>query len=585
MSEQISMPAGGGLLTLNLSVSSQAGSPLGSSGALFGGFGAVLGQQSGQGAELAAGAFLPQSGISLPQSVEDGVLPDVTMQQKMLYIAQMLEQQYGDGAELPSEITAELAHALKQFAEQQSPLSTDEVDGAISVEGVQDDMATATVVGPPILLSDLEARFGSSALSDAIKATYSEMASADVDESGSSEMFEFFKGIMGQAGAAPSALGEEGFNPVSNASFSDAQLPQRSGVESALLDAEQLARLKSDKGELDGDKAELAAQIQAQRALEDASDVAVQPLQRSVDEANKANKPVAPVVAQQTSTQPNNEKTQSTVGSPSTSDGFEGVVDTQVKKDPSIAGRMPETVDLMAANRQKEIAAELNAKSDTAVKSAASNLLPERFESALELSKQLLQKVTANEKASDGSFSQRMETLALAQNQTQQSVAMAQPSPTQKVVADAQNLMMPQQVQINTPAWKNALGERAIMVSAQNLNVAHIQLDPPELGSLSVRVHMNQDQVSLSFTSPHAHVRDAVEQSLPRLREMFEEQGLSLQDSSVDDQSADQQRREQLAEQSGGAAGGSYMSADEVGDDTGVSPSASKPLSLVDYYA
>ena len=60
---------------------------------------------------------------------------------------------------------------------------------------------------------------------------------------------------------------------------------------------------------------------------------------------------------------------------------------------------------------------------------------------------------------------------------------------------------------------------------------------------------------------------------------------MSLQDSSVDDQSEDQQRREQLAEQNGGAAGGSYMGAGEVGDDTGVSPSASKPLSLVDYYA
>jgi hypothetical protein len=578
MSEQISMPAGGGLLTLNLSISSQAGPPLGSSGVLFGGFGAVLGQQSGQEIELAAGAFLPQSGISLPQSVEDGVLPDVTMQQKMLYIAQMLEQQYGDGAELPSDITAELAHALKQFAEQQSPLSTDEIDGAVSADGVQDDMATATVVGPPILLSDLEARFGSSALSDAIKATYSEMASADADGSDSSEVLEFFKGIMGQAGAARGTLAEEGFNPAPNAGLLDAQVSQRSGVESALLDAEQLARLKGDEGER-------AAQIQAQRTVTDTSDVAVQPLQRSVDEANKANKPVTPFVAQQASTQPNNEKTPSTVVSPSISDGVEGVVDTQAKKEPPIAGRMPETVDLMAANRQKEIAAELNAKSDTAVKSTASNLLPERFESALELSKQLLQKVTANERASDSSFSQRMETLALAQNQTQQSVAMAQPSPTQKVVADAQNLMMPQQVQINTPAWKNALGERAIMVSAQNVNVAHIQLDPPELGSLSIRVHINQDQVSLSFTSPHAHVRDAVEQSLPRLREMFEEQGLSLQDSSVDDQSADQQRREQLAEQNGGAAGGSYMGAGEVGDDTGVSPSASKPLSLVDYYA
>jgi flagellar hook-length control protein FliK len=87
--------------------------------------------------------------------------------------------------------------------------------------------------------------------------------------------------------------------------------------------------------------------------------------------------------------------------------------------------------------------------------------------------------------------------------------------------------------------------------------------------------------VSVNFTSPHASVRDAVEQSLPRLREMMEEQGLQLGDSSVNDQgsesdqeSRDEGRRSQFA---GDMESGAEAVASQQNNGDG--------LSLVDYYA
>ena len=137
------------------------------------------------------------------------------------------------------------------------------------------------------------------------------------------------------------------------------------------------------------------------------------------------------------------------------------------------------------------------------------------------------------------------------------------------------------QGQMGSAPWRNALSERIMVMTAQNNQVAEIQLDPPELGSLKVRLQVGQDQVSVSFVSPHASVRDAVEQSMPRLREMMEQQGLNLGESSVNDQSSgsgEEGRQERFA-----SGNGDDMSA---GSEEQVSvASDGEGISLVDYYA
>lgn len=123
------------------------------------------------------------------------------------------------------------------------------------------------------------------------------------------------------------------------------------------------------------------------------------------------------------------------------------------------------------------------------------------------------------------------------------------------------------------------MGERILMMSAGNLQVAEIQLDPPELGSLQVRLQIQHEQVSLSFSSPHAAVRDALEQQMPRLREMLAEQGLNLENSTVAEDSG---RRDQGSGRGSGPAALLAEPADEAGSGAGVEEALS--LSLVDQY-
>jgi flagellar hook-length control protein FliK len=139
------------------------------------------------------------------------------------------------------------------------------------------------------------------------------------------------------------------------------------------------------------------------------------------------------------------------------------------------------------------------------------------------------------------------------------------------------------QQQLLSPNWGRAMGERAIMMAQHGPRTAQIQLDPPELGAMQIRIHMQGgDQVSVSFTSPNPMVREALEQQMPRLREMFAEQGLNLQDSSVADQSSQQQsgQHEQARQ---GQPGGRYGQGD-AGPNEGLALHSVK-VGLVDYYA
>jgi flagellar hook-length control protein FliK len=89
---------------------------------------------------------------------------------------------------------------------------------------------------------------------------------------------------------------------------------------------------------------------------------------------------------------------------------------------------------------------------------------------------------------------------------------------------------------VGTEGWSEAMAGRVNLLVNQRISAARIHINPPELGPIEVRVNVNNDQASVQFTSQSAQVRDALEQSIPRLRDMLESAGFSLADSDVNDQ-------------------------------------------------
>lgn len=83
--------------------------------------------------------------------------------------------------------------------------------------------------------------------------------------------------------------------------------------------------------------------------------------------------------------------------------------------------------------------------------------------------------------------------------------------------------------------FAQGLGERLVLMADNGQQSARIKLYPEHLGPLDIRVKVDDDVAKVWFHAQHGQTRDALEQALPRLREMFAEQGLQLVRSEVAD--------------------------------------------------
>ncbi|CAA9891803.1 putative Flagellar hook-length control protein FliK [Candidatus Methylobacter favarea] len=93
------------------------------------------------------------------------------------------------------------------------------------------------------------------------------------------------------------------------------------------------------------------------------------------------------------------------------------------------------------------------------------------------------------------------------------------------------------------PDWSKDLGDRIIWMNNKAVSAAEIRLNPQHLGPLSVRIDINQDQATVTFSAQHGAVREALEASVPRLREMMSSQQLNLVDVNIFQQAASDQGR------------------------------------------
>lgn len=101
--------------------------------------------------------------------------------------------------------------------------------------------------------------------------------------------------------------------------------------------------------------------------------------------------------------------------------------------------------------------------------------------------------------------------------------------------------------------WADALGQRALFMVEQQVKTAELHLNPPHLGPLEVKLALDGDKASLSFSSNQAAVREAVQQSLPRLQQVFADNGLAELNVQIHlgQQNQPQQQERQLAQEGG----------------------------------
>jgi hypothetical protein len=92
------------------------------------------------------------------------------------------------------------------------------------------------------------------------------------------------------------------------------------------------------------------------------------------------------------------------------------------------------------------------------------------------------------------------------------------------------------------PDWGRELGDRISWMANKTIQVAELRLNPARLGPVEVHIKTSQEQASIMFISPHAAVREALEQALPRLRDMMSDQHFERVNVDVSQQSFDEKQ-------------------------------------------
>lgn len=94
---------------------------------------------------------------------------------------------------------------------------------------------------------------------------------------------------------------------------------------------------------------------------------------------------------------------------------------------------------------------------------------------------------------------------------------------------------------VGSQGWDNQISQRIVYMVGKE-QAATLTLNPPDLGPVQIVLNVSNDQASVAFSAEQLEVRQALENALPRLREMMSESGIALNNATVDAGARQQQQ-------------------------------------------
>lgn len=100
------------------------------------------------------------------------------------------------------------------------------------------------------------------------------------------------------------------------------------------------------------------------------------------------------------------------------------------------------------------------------------------------------------------------------------------------------------------PSAAQQIKDRVMVQIQHKLQTAEVQLHPEDLGSMQIKLNLQQDQLSVQFIVQQGAAKEALEQQMPRLRDMLEQQGILLSEGQVEQRQAGSGHEQQQSRQS-----------------------------------
>jgi flagellar hook-length control protein FliK len=217
-------------------------------------------------------------------------------------------------------------------------------------------------------------------------------------------------------------------------------------------------------------------------------------------------------------------------------------------KDLSAASKKADLEDAGASDKaaSTNASSDLSALSGTGLKGADKSAL-EAADLSLQQARDAAQQATQQDPTA-------MAAAALAQTTQPAALEAAQAASASEQLS----------AQVGTDAWENQVGQKVVYMLGNEEQTASLTLNPPDLGPMQVVLSVSNDQANVTFSSNQLEVRQALENALPRLREMMSESGIALGNATVNAGTQDQRQAQQDSSSRGGRNYGSGKAVDGV---------------------
>jgi flagellar hook-length control protein FliK len=141
-----------------------------------------------------------------------------------------------------------------------------------------------------------------------------------------------------------------------------------------------------------------------------------------------------------------------------------------------------------------------------------------------------------------------------------------------------------QKLNLIQPEASNQLKEKMLMMVKDKVHTAEIRLDPSELGSMQIKISLQQDQMSVQFMVQQGNAKELMEQQMPKLKELLQQQGIELSQGSVQQQNQSSSGQDGGRRTAGGTGSGNGQALSEELTEPVVLPTKTTDR-VVDYYA
>jgi flagellar hook-length control protein FliK len=92
------------------------------------------------------------------------------------------------------------------------------------------------------------------------------------------------------------------------------------------------------------------------------------------------------------------------------------------------------------------------------------------------------------------------------------------------------------------PNAASQIKDRLMYQLNNKIQSAEVKITPEDLGSVQIKVNLQQEQLSVQFVVQQANAKELLEQQMPKLKELLQQQGLQLTEGQVEQRHANERR-------------------------------------------